>query len=180
MSTIVGKASARGNALNVRRGAAIALLAALGLASPCRAASGEGQQVHGAEGAADADAAEHGAASGAEVDHAAVQKNAIALGEFRIRSYYPIQARKSIVQFVLYATSEEGQLAAAREHVQNRQHKVRDLVITATRMTPLADFDEPDLSRFRRRILLRLRRMMPALTIKEIYVSRFELKVKSL
>jgi len=154
----------------VRSGAAgVTLLAALGMVSTCQAASGHGD----GGGHGDAEAA-------AEVDEAVAQKNAVALGEYRIRSYYPVQARKSIVQFVLYATSDEDHLAEAKQLVKNRQHKVRDQVITATRMVPLADFDEPDLSRFRRRILLRLRRMIPELTIKEIYVSQFEMKVKSL
>jgi hypothetical protein len=47
-------------------------------------------------------------------------------------------------------------------------------------MVPLAYFDEPDLKTFRRRILLRLRRALPALVIDDVYVSDFQLRVQSL
>ena len=64
--------------------------------------------------------------------------------------------------------------------MQNRQHKIRDQVITATRLVPLVEFDQADLASFRRRILLRLRRTLPELKIDDVYVSNFELKVQSL
>jgi hypothetical protein len=106
--------------------------------------------------------------------------NAIDLGDYRIRSYYPVQAQKSVVRFVLYATAPADRLAEAKHLVEERRHKVRDQVITATRMAPLADFDDPDLVRFRRRIILRLRRTIPELPLDELYVSNFELQVQSL
>lgn len=116
----------------------------------------------------------------AEIDEADAKNHGIELGDFRIRSYYPVQARKSIVRFVLYATAKEGHFAETKQLVQSREHKVRDLVITATRLVPLAEFDEAELSSFRRRILLRLRRAIPELAIKDVFVSEFELKVQSL
>jgi hypothetical protein len=115
-----------------------------------------------------------------EINEADAKNSGIELGEYRIRSYYPVQARKSIVRFVLYATAQEGHFAEAKRLVASRRHKVRDQVITATRLVPLAEFDESDLSNFRRRILLRLRRTFPELTVKDVYVSEFELKVQSL
>jgi hypothetical protein len=106
--------------------------------------------------------------------------NAIGLGEYQIRSYYPVQAQKSVVRFVLYATAPPAKLADARQLAKLRRQKVRDQVITATRMVPLADFDDPDLERFRRRILLRLRREIPEMQLDELYISNFELQVQSL
>ena len=149
--------------------AAIALLGGVVLGNASYAASGHG----GGHG-------DHGNAEEVAVDDAAGPKNAIELGEYKIRSYYPVQARKSIVRFVLYATTEEGHFAETKRLAQSRRHKVRDQVITATRMVPLAHFDEPDLKSFRRRVLLRLRRTLPELTIKDVYISDFELKVQSL
>jgi hypothetical protein len=57
---------------------------------------------------------------------------------------------------------------------------LRDLVITATRLTPLNAFQEPDLATFRRRILMRLRRALPELTVEDLYFSEFDLTIKSL
>jgi hypothetical protein len=106
--------------------------------------------------------------------------SAIDLGEYRIRSYYPVQAQKSIVRFVVYATAPPERLAEGKQLVAHRRHKIRDQIITATRMMPLAEFDDPELKRFRRRIVLRLRRAEPDLPIEELYISNFELQVQSL
>ena len=84
------------------------------------------------------------------------------------------------MRFVLYATAPPDQLAEAKRVAADRQHKLRDQVITATRMVPLEEFDDPDLTRFRRRIVLRLRRTVPDLPIDDLYVANFELQVQSL
>jgi hypothetical protein len=102
------------------------------------------------------------------------------LGEYRIRAYYPVEAQKSTVRFVLHAAVATENFAEAQRVVDSRQHKLRDEVIVATRMTPLALFDEPGLTTFRRRLLVRLRRNIPELTIDDVFVSEFQLSVKSL
>jgi hypothetical protein len=104
----------------------------------------------------------------------------IEVGEFRIRAYYPVQAQKSMVRFVLHLTAKGERYASLQTLVKTRRHKIRDQVITGTRLVPLADFDEADLKSFRRRIVLRLRRTMPELPLDDAYVSNFELKVQSL
>jgi hypothetical protein len=81
---------------------------------------------------------------------------------------------------VLFATAADENLADARRIAHQRKHKIRDQVIAAARMLPLGEFDEPDLKRFRRRILLRLRRTVPELLLDDVYVSDFQLKVQSL
>ncbi len=103
----------------------------------------------------------------------------IEVGEFRIRAYYPVQAQKSMVRFVLHLAAKGERYVALQKTVKSRRHKIRDQVIIATRLVPLANFDEADLKTFRRRILLRLRRTMPELPVDDVYVSNFELKVQS-
>ena len=104
----------------------------------------------------------------------------ISLGEYRIRSYYPVDAQKSTVRFTLYASVKKENYAAVQRLVEEHRQKIRDLVITATRLAPLTVFQEADLAGFRRRIIVRLRRAMPDLTIDELYVSEFDLAIKSL
>jgi hypothetical protein len=113
-------------------------------------------------------------------DAAGAKTRGIEIGEFRIRAYYPVQAQKSMVRFVLFATVSGERYSDTKRMMRNRQHKIRDQVITATRMVPLVEFDQSDLASFRRRILLRLRRTLPELEIDDVYVSNFELKVQSL
>lgn len=129
----------------------------------------------------------HGAASHDEAeadvesdDALTAKTRGIEIGEFRIRAYYPVQAQKSMVRFVLFITVPGERYSDTRRLVKNRQHKIRDQVITATRLVPLVEFDQSDLASFRRRILLRLRRTLPELKIDDVYVGNFELKVQNL
>lgn len=102
----------------------------------------------------------------------------IKLGEFSIRAYYPVESQKSSATFTLYATAAEDKLAQSRQLLAHRKHKVRDQIILAARLVPLADFNEPDLVSFRRRIVLQLRRTLPELSIDNVYISDFDLKLE--
>src|SRR6476620_8965733 len=104
----------------------------------------------------------------------------IGLGEFRIRAYYPVEAKRSTVEFTLYGIVPTENAGEFERLLQNRAQKVRDQVIVATRLAPLADFDDPELKQFRRRILLRLRRALPELEMDDIYVSDFQLEVREI
>jgi hypothetical protein len=119
----------------------------------------------------------------AESDELAESKDelrGVPLGEYRIRSYYPVDAQKSTVRFSLYAAVKGQHLSDAQRLVEQHRQKLRDQVITATRLAPLDVFQEPELSVFRRRILVRLRRAIPDLVIEDLYVSEFDLVIKSL
>jgi hypothetical protein len=130
-----------------------------------------------------ADSAAAGSASAAQ---AAGDKDAesdfqgIDLGEYAVRTYYPVEAQKSVVTFTLYATVKNEDAAEFERLLEHRRNKVRDQVIIATRLVPLADFNDPELASFRRRLLLRLRRMLPELAIQDTYLSDFELTVEAL
>jgi hypothetical protein len=104
----------------------------------------------------------------------------INLGQYRVRSYYPVEAQKSTVTFALYASTSDEQLTGMKDMVKRHEHRIRDQVTTATRLAPLAEFDQPDLTAFRRRILTRLRRSLPDMQIDDVYISDFQLLVKSL
>jgi hypothetical protein len=104
----------------------------------------------------------------------------IELGEFRVRAYYPIEAKRSTVTYRLHAVVSSERAREFRSFLENRRHKVRDEVIIATRLAPLANYDDANLSEFRRRILLRLRRTLPDLAIDDVLVSDFQLEVRSL
>jgi hypothetical protein len=132
-------------------------------------ASGHGAAVHG-EAEAEEDI---------EIP-ANVKTRGIDLGEYRIQSHYPVDAQKSTVRFTLYASVATERYAEMKRLVETHEHKLRDQAITATRMTPLAAFDEPGLESFRRRMFLRLRRALPELAIDDVHVSEFQLTVKSL
>jgi hypothetical protein len=134
---------------------------------------------HGAtEGhAASESAGEHGHG---EAEHSDVKSSGVKLGEFKIRSDYPAEAQKSTVRFVIYASVAADRLGQLKRLSEEHQQKIRDEIITTTRLTPLGIFQEPNLATFRRRILIRLRRTLPELNIEQLYVSDFGLIVNSL
>jgi hypothetical protein len=132
------------------------------------AAPASGHAAHGGHGAG------HG------TGHAEVKSPAsgVFLGEFQVRAYYPIESQKSTISFSLYATVTGDHLEQSQRLLVNRKHKARDRVILTTRLVPLADFDDPELTSFRRRIVVQLRRVLPELAIENVYVSDFELHVE--
>jgi len=104
----------------------------------------------------------------------------VSLGDYRIRSFHQVDAQKSTVRFTLYATVKDENFAEFQRLVDEHRQKLRDQVITATRLAPLAVFQEPDLATFRRRVLVRLRRAVPELVVEDLYISDFDLAIKSL
>ena len=86
--------------------------------------------------------------------------------------------RRALTSFAIYATVAKDKLADSQHLLEHRLHKLRDQVIVVTRLMPLADFNDPELKSFRRRILLQLRRTLPELAIENVYVSDFELTVE--
>jgi hypothetical protein len=148
-------------------------LAAIAIALTVRVASGG----HGHDEPAASETTAH---ADSAVDETGKAIHGVALGDYRIRSYYQVDAQKSTVRFSLFATVKDEHFVAMKGLVEEHRQKVRDQVIMATRLAPLSVFQEPDLATFRRRILVRLRRVIPELTIEDLYVSEFDLVIKSL
>ena len=117
----------------------------------------------------------------ADTDEASVESadgtHAVKLGSFRVRVFHTISSRKDTVSFVLYATIAKDDYPAFERLYRHHKNKVRDQVVVATRLVPLEDYDDPELKKFRRRILLRLRRTLPELPIEDVYLSDFALSV---
>ena len=119
---------------------------------------------------ADADAVSEESADGTR---------AVKLGEFNIRVFHTISTRKDTVTFVLYAVIGKDDYPAFAHSYDHRQNRVRDQVVVATRLVPLDDYDDPELKKFRRRIVLRLRRTLPELPIEDVYFGDFSLSSQS-
>lgn len=122
-----------------------------------------------------------GVESKAEVPEAKPDEiRGVEIGDFRVRSDYPAEAQKSTVRFKLWVAIRGDKLVAMTHLIDNHRQKIRDEVITSTRLSPLGVFEETDLNSFRRRVLVRLRRSMPELVVADLYISDFGLSVKSL
>jgi len=104
----------------------------------------------------------------------------IKLGEFKIRMSHTVSSRQDGVSFILYATVKNDDFKTFDRLFEHRKNKIRDQVVVATRLVPIEDYDDPELAKFRRRILLRLRRTMPELPIDNVYISDFSLAAQTL
>jgi hypothetical protein len=158
--------------------AAAVVAFALSAGPVCSASEHGSAPKHGAS--EHAEEAAHGEGEAAEEDSADANIGGIRLGEFKIRSDYPVEAQKSTVRFVLYASVKTENSAEMKHVVEQHEQKLRDLIITTTRLLPLIVFEEPDLATFRRRLLVRIRRALPQLTVDDLHVTDFSLIVKSL
>ncbi len=150
-------------------------LAVIAAALAVRSASGAHE--HAAEPAATEATAHAESADDAKTGNAI---HGVSLGDYRIRSYYQADAQKGTVRFSLFATVKNEHFGEMQRLVEEHRQKLRDQVIMATRLAPLSVFQEPDLATFRRRVLVRLRRAIPELTIEDLCVSEFDLAIKSL
>jgi hypothetical protein len=150
-------------------------------ALPCLASGGGHGEAEAHGGDHDAHGA-HGDAAEAEDVVSEESKSgyrAIKLGEFQIRTSNSVLSRKDNVNFILHATVKNEDYPAFERHYRHHKNKVRDQVITATRLVPIEDYDDPELKKFRRRLLLRLRRALPELPIADVYISDFALSIEA-
>jgi hypothetical protein len=100
------------------------------------------------------------------------------LGEFDIRSYRTVPSQRVRVRFTLFATVTGKEYKQFAHLFEGRKSKAREQVLIAARLMTVEDYDDPDLAKLRRRILLRLRRTMPELAIDDVVVSEFSLSVQ--
>lgn len=156
----------------------IGLALSSAMASNCAASGGGHAPAEDAHG----EAAAHGATAATDDEVSEESSSgfrAIKLGEFQIRTSNSVLSRKDNVTFVLHATVKNDDYPTFDRHYRHHKNKVRDQVVTATRLVPVEDYDDPELKKFRRRILLRLRRALPELPITDVYLSDFTLSIES-
>lgn len=124
-----------------------------------------------AESHAPAKAADEHAEEGTHaVPHAA------SLGDYDLRAVHDANGQRSRVRFTLHATASDDVPLAAE--LKTKKQRVRDQVIVALRLATTSDFEEPTLTRIKRRILARLWRVFPELRINALYMSNFAYQVE--
>jgi hypothetical protein len=138
-------------------------------------ASAEASQADAKTSAADAEPSKNASGDKKNGD----EVHGIELGKFDVRMHRAVPSQSNRVGFTLYATVQPDEAKHFEQLLDHRENKIREQVIVATRLVPVEDFDDADLTKFRRRVLLRLRRTLPELAIDNVYVSDFELVVEN-
>lgn len=95
------------------------------------------------------------------------------LGKFVINDLRPTRNETAKVTFSMHLAFSENLTEKQVRQLESWKHRLRDQVITATRISYLTDFQEPDLSRFRRKILIRVNRMFKAKLADDVLMTEY-------
>lgn len=110
-------------------------------------------------GAVDAGAAtEGGETADGEADEEKIRPT-IDLGKFKIKDLRPTRNETAKLTFSMHLAFSKELSEKQIELLEGWKHRMRDQVITAIRIAYIKDFQEPDLKRLRRLILIRVNRL---------------------
>lgn len=104
----------------------------------------------------------------------------VPLGFYEIQDVHPEQGTKNTISLLLYGSVRAADSAQAEEYSRQREHTIRDQVITAVRVMQDEEFDDPGLDVLRHRIQLRLRRALPQLPLQDVLATEFSYSVKKI
>ena len=99
--------------------------------------------------------------------------SAIDLGFYSLRDVRSAEDEKFRLNFALQARVEPDKLYEMEQFQKKSEHRIREQVLIAVRLSESKDFQEPKLMRLKRRIMMRLKRVLPNLEIQELYISEF-------
>ena len=97
----------------------------------------------------------------------------LSLGQYSLRDVRGAEGAKIRIDFSLYATFDSEKLKFSKRLLKQYENRVRDQVIMAVRLCDTKDFQEAELQRVKRRILLRLKRAAPKLEIQQLHFHEF-------
>lgn len=100
----------------------------------------------------------------------------IDLGKFKINDLRPTRNETAKLTFSLHLAFSKDLNKAQVAELEHWKHRLRDQVITAIRITPTKDFQEPDLSRLRRKILIRVNRLFQANLAEEVLLTEYRFR----
>ncbi len=95
------------------------------------------------------------------------------LGKFKINDLRPTRNETAKLTFTLHLAFSKDLTEAQITQLERWKHRLRDQVITAIRITPTKDFQEPDLNHLRRKILNRVNRLFQANLAKEVLLTEY-------
>jgi hypothetical protein len=100
-------------------------------------------------------------------------RSTIDLGMFQVKDLRPSQNETAKIFFSVHLAMHQGVSQSTVKQLERWQHRLRDQVIIAIRLSEAQDFLEPDLAKFRRSISLRVNRVLKALLVSEAMLTEF-------
>ncbi len=95
------------------------------------------------------------------------------LGEFKINDLRPTRNMTAKLTFKLHLAFSKSLTETQVEQLERWKHRLRDQVIVATRITQAKEFQEPDLSRFQKTILVRVNRLFQSKIAEDVLLTEY-------
>jgi|GEM_PF-1546138 len=102
-----------------------------------------------------------------------VARPTIDLGFFRIKDLRPTRNETAKLTFKMHLALADSLSAKQVEQLEKWKHRLRDQVIIAIRTLEIKDFQEADLSRLRRKVLIRANRLFRAKLAEETLFTEY-------
>ena len=148
-------------------------LLGISLIDPARAQEAAEQQTD-SDGEAVGDAAEDRAekmSEGATKEESL--RPTLDLGKFKIHDLRPTRNETAKVSFTMFLALSPTLTKQQVTQLERWQHRLRDQVIIAIRTLEVREFQEPDLSRLRRKILIRVNRLFQSKLAEEVLMTEY-------
>jgi len=95
------------------------------------------------------------------------------LGKFKIHDLRPTRNETTKVTFAMHLVLSPQLSEQQVTQLERWQHRLRDQVIIAVRTLAVKEFQEPDLRRLRRKILIRVNRLFKAKLAEEVLLTEY-------
>jgi hypothetical protein len=99
------------------------------------------------------------------------------LGEIVLAQLRPLENSTLHVRFLPQAVASAGSAERLAAELTRHRHQAREQVIIAARTAETWEFDEPDLHKLRRRIVLGLNRWLDAPLVEDVVLTEFRCRV---
>ena len=119
------------------------------------------------------DATKADPAAGEDTAEEEVRTPTLELGSFKINDLRPTRNETARLTFTLHLAFSKDLTEKQVEQFEKWKHRLRDQVITAVRVSEMKDFQEPNLGRLRRRILIRVNRLLKRKLAEEVLVTKY-------
>lgn len=106
-----------------------------------------------------------------------VVRPTIDLGAFHVKDLRPARNETAKLSFTIHLALQQSVSQSTVKQLERWQHRLRNEVLIAIRLTETKEFLEPNLDKFRRRILVRVNRTLKAILVSEALLTEFTFTV---
>ncbi|UUO06028.1 hypothetical protein M4951_22040 [Blastopirellula sp. J2-11] len=102
----------------------------------------------------------------------------MAIGDFKFRMSDPTAGTTTKFNFALYGLVPADQVTDAQAAMTEREQRLRDRVLRTAREASPVELEDPDLTMFRKRMLLEVNRELGEMYFQELFLDRYWVKTR--